>query len=66
LGYQVRREDCCAQGIGWTLQDLPDVHYGEETHYVAGDAGISNWTVTGTSSAGQKVRANGFDFYTFP
>ena len=32
---------------------------------VAGDVGISRWTVTGTSPAGKKIRANGCDFYTF-
>ena len=25
----------------------------------------SRWTVTGTMASGQKVRANGCDFYTF-
>jgi ketosteroid isomerase-like protein len=43
---------------------MPDFHYGEEMQYIAGDIGISKWTVTGTSPAGQKIRANGCDFYT--
>ena len=44
---------------------MPDVHYGNETHFVAGDTGISTWTVTGTNQEGKKIRANGCDFYTF-
>lgn len=27
--------------------------------------GMSMWTVSGTNPAGQKIRANGCDFYTF-
>jgi hypothetical protein len=27
--------------------------------------GMSKWTVSGTTLAGQKTRANGCDFYTF-
>ena len=43
----------------------PDVHYGDETHFVAGDTGISKWTVSGTIPMGKKIRANGCNFYTF-
>jgi ketosteroid isomerase-like protein len=44
---------------------MPDVHYGDASHYVAGDTGMSKWTVTGTTATGQKIRARGCDFYTF-
>ena len=53
------------EGLAGRFKGMPDVHYGEATHYVVGDTGISKWTVTGTSLAGQKIRANGCDFYSF-
>jgi len=53
------------EGLAGRFKGMPDVHYGEDTHLVAGDTGISRWTVTGTMPAGQKIRANGCDFYTF-
>ena len=53
------------EGLASRFKGMPDVHYGDATHHVAGDTGISKWTVTGTTPAGQRVRANGCDFYTF-
>jgi ketosteroid isomerase-like protein len=53
------------EALAGRFEALPDVHYGEEMHYVSGNTGISKWTVTGTTPAGQKIRANGCDFYTF-
>jgi ketosteroid isomerase-like protein len=53
------------EALAGRFKGLPDVHYGNATHRVCGDTGISTWTVSGTTPAGQKVRANGCDFYTF-
>jgi ketosteroid isomerase-like protein len=47
------------------LQGLPDVHYGNDTHYIDGDMGISQWTLTGTPASGQRIAVRGCDFYTF-
>ena len=43
----------------------PDVHYDNDSHYVDGDMGISQWTVTGTTPSGERVEARGCDFYSF-
>lgn len=47
------------------FEGLPDVHYGNDSHYVDGDMGISQWTVTGTTKAGERIMARGCDFYSF-
>jgi ketosteroid isomerase-like protein len=47
------------------LAGLPDVHYGDDSHYVDGDMGISQWTLTGTPASGQPIEVRGCDFYTF-
>lgn len=49
------------------FQGLPDVHYGDEEHFVdaAGSTGISRWTLKGTSLDGTKTEVRGCDFYTF-
>ena len=44
---------------------LPDVHYGDASHFVDGDTGISKWTLTGTTPEGRRVEVRGCDFYTF-
>jgi len=49
------------------FEGLPDVHYGDACHYVDAEqqAGISTWTITGTTRDGTRVEANGCDFYSF-
>jgi ketosteroid isomerase-like protein len=44
---------------------IPDVHYGNAEHFVSGDTGITQWTISGTSTAGQRIEVRGCDFYTF-
>ena len=45
---------------------IPDVHYGDDQHYVAGDTGVSKWTLRGTVAAtGRLIEVRGCDFYEF-
>jgi ketosteroid isomerase-like protein len=53
------------EGLRSRFEGLPDVHYGDDSHYVDGDMGISQWTVTGTTSSGERIAARGCDFYSF-
>jgi len=49
------------------FEGLPDVHYGNEEHFVdpAANTGMSKWTLTGTTREGKKLEVRGCDFYTF-
>jgi ketosteroid isomerase-like protein len=50
------------QGLAARFAGLPDVHYGEDEHWVCGDHAVSHWLLTGTASAtGQPVRVRGCD-----
>ncbi len=53
------------EGLAGRFKGMPDVNYGNATHLVAGDVGITWWTITGTPPDGPKICANGCDFYTF-
>jgi ketosteroid isomerase-like protein len=44
---------------------IPDVHYGEDRHWVCGDLGVSEWTLTGTSASGQHLEVRGIDLLEF-
>jgi ketosteroid isomerase-like protein len=45
---------------------IPDVRYGDDQHYVAGDTGMSKWTLRGTSAAtGKPIEVCGCDFFDF-
>jgi ketosteroid isomerase-like protein len=46
---------------------LPDVHYGDEEHFLdeAAHTGMSKWLLTGTTVDGKRTEVRGSDFYTF-
>ena len=44
---------------------LPDVHYGDDRHWVSGDFGFSEWLLTGTTPDGRPVRVRGCDHWEF-
>ncbi len=52
-------------GLARRFEGLPDVHYGEDRHWVSGDRGVSEWLLTGTTKAGVKVRVRGCDLWEF-
>ena len=53
------------QGLGQRFAGLPDVHYGEDDHWVGDGHGVSTWLLTGTTTAGESVRVRGCDLYDF-
>jgi len=44
---------------------IPDVHYGDDDHFVSGDRGLSEWTLTGTTTDGVRLEVRGCDIWTF-
>jgi steroid delta-isomerase-like uncharacterized protein len=47
------------------LEGIPDLHYGDDSHWVAGNHGVSQWTLTGTTREGQKIKVRGCDLFEF-
>ena len=52
-------------GLARRFEGIPDVHYGEDRHWVGGDFGVSEWTITGTSVAGKRLEVRGVDLLEF-
>jgi len=52
-------------GLAQRFIGMPDVHYGDDFHFVAGDIGVSQWTIRGTMTNGTRVEVRGCDFFTF-
>jgi ketosteroid isomerase-like protein len=44
---------------------IPDVRYTDDTHFVSGDRGVSEWTISGTQTDGTRIEARGCDIWTF-
>lgn len=53
------------EGLASRFAGLPDVHYGDDQHWVAGNLGVSTWLLTGTTKAGEQVRVRGVDLLEF-
>lgn len=55
------------QGLASRFEGLPDVRYGDASHFVdeAANSGMSKWLLTGTKVDGSHVEVRGCDFYTF-
>ena len=53
------------EGVAARFAGIPDVHYGEATHVVCGNRGVSEWTLTGTTTEGDRLEFRGCDRWTF-
>ncbi|HEY7345613.1 MAG TPA: nuclear transport factor 2 family protein [Gaiella sp.] len=53
------------EGLAARFAGIPDVHYGDGVHWVSGDRGVSEWTLTGTTTDGEQLRLRGCDLWTF-
>ena len=51
------------EGLAARFAGIPDVHYGEDEHWVCGDHAVSRWLLTGTTTSGEKVRVRGCDLF---
>ena len=44
---------------------IPDVRYREDDHFVDGDRGASEWTLSGTTTDGTSIEVRGCDLWRF-
>ena len=42
---------------------IPDVRYQEDEHFVDGDRGASEWTLSGTTTDGERIEVRGCDLW---
>ena len=43
---------------------IPDIRYRQDSHFVDGDRGASEWTLSGTTTEGQHIEVRGCDLWT--
>lgn len=53
------------KGLGARFTGIPDVHYGDDRHFLSGDRGVSEWRLTGTTTAGVRIDVRGCDLFEF-
>jgi len=59
-GKEQVRKGCLSR-----FEGLPDAHYGDDRHWVCGNMGFSEWTLTGTTPSGERVEVCGTDHLEF-
>ncbi|MDQ1695968.1 MAG: hypothetical protein QOJ03_1321 [Frankiaceae bacterium] len=50
-------------GVEGRFTGIPDVHYGDDEHWLAGEHAVSKWTLTGTTTAGERIEVRGCDLF---
>lgn len=55
------------EALSARFKGIPDVHYGEDTHWISADGnkGVSEWTLSGTTTLGVKLSVRGCDLWEF-
>jgi len=64
-GDQYIGRNAVRAGLAKRFEGIPDVHYGDDRHWVCGDFGVSEWTLTGTSVSGRHIEVRGVDLLEF-
>jgi ketosteroid isomerase-like protein len=52
-------------GLATRFSGIPDVHYADDRHWLAGDLGVSTWLLAGTLKTGEPIRVRGVDLLEF-
>jgi len=52
-------------GFAARFSGIPDIRYQQDEHFVDGDRGASEWTLSGTTTEGQRIEVRGCDLWTF-
>ena len=63
-GTHARGREEVRRLLATRFEGIPDVHYGQDRHFVSGDRGVSEWTLTGTMN-GRRIEVNGCDLFEF-
>ena len=58
-------KDEVREGIRSRLDGIPDIHYGDDRHWVCDDRGVSEWTIHGTQRNGERIEVRGCDLFEF-
>jgi ketosteroid isomerase-like protein len=65
-GTRYEGREAVRAGLAKRFEGIPDVHYSDDRHFLSvdGDRGVSEWTLTGTTTDGQRLAVRGCDLWT--
>ena len=65
FGQRFVGTDAVREAFAGRFSGIPDVRYQEDEHFVSGDRGASEWTLSGTTTDGVRIEVRGCDLWTF-
>ncbi len=63
-GTRFTGREAIRQAFAARFAGIPDVRYREDSHFVDGDRGASEWTLSGTTTGGERIEVRGCDLWT--
>ena len=63
-GQRFTGHEAVRRAFASRFEGIPDVRYRDDTHFVAGNRGVSQWTLTGTTLDGTSLDHHGCDLWT--
>jgi steroid delta-isomerase-like uncharacterized protein len=64
-GARFEGADAVREGFSKAWETLPDAKWGDASHFISGDRGVSQWVFSGTRADGKRVEVTGCDIFTF-
>ena len=64
FGTRFVGREAIRQAFAARFAGIPDVRYREDSHFVDGDRGASEWTLSGTTTEGERIEVRGCDLWT--
>ena len=64
-GLRLVGKEQVREGLQSRFDGIPDVHYGDDSHWLCGDRGVSEWTLRGTQRTGERIEVRGCDLWHF-
>jgi ketosteroid isomerase-like protein len=52
-------------GLAARFEGIPDVSYTDDDHFACGNRGVSEWTISGTTTDGVRIEVRGCDLWFF-
>ena len=63
-GTRFTGREAIRQAFAARFAGIPDVRYQQDSHFVDGDRGASEWTLSGTTTDGVLIEVRGCDLWT--
>jgi ketosteroid isomerase-like protein len=64
-GTRFEGAEAVREAFAGRFAGIPDVRYRDDDHFVDGDRGASEWTLSGTTTEGHRIEVRGCDLWTF-